>query len=343
MKFIYEILKDSDETIDQLKEEGIKPKEKYGYYYVPLFPLLERDGELIDLWKDRYYDWVESPVKEEVIVELPDDELIEFYPEDFGLRHIDVTFRVKDIEMIVNEIYDYGKKHLEKKHTRMRQIWNGEANIKDWFGNDLYLDYTIKGIPSYIFQLGMCCNVCRYNDVLKLGLIGEGKKEKTNSKKTYEIRFEKIKHKLSMRNFDPMTDNEMLFQLYNMKELSAISSNENQTYSLDAELGKKHNRLTFQAHRKDEKMILLSSWSLATSNIGISVDMALYKKIDSIQNKTLNELWNQLRIPEQTPEWAQGENYNHNFFLNSAIERKVEDDEYLEMCKEIMDKIRCQD
>lgn len=339
MKFIYEILKDSDETIDQLKKEGIKPKEKYGYYYVPLFPLLERDGEVIDLWKDRYYDWVESPVKEEVVVELPDDGLIEFYPEDFGLRHIDVTFRVKDIEMIVNEIYDYGRKHLNKTYKFQNPKWTGEENIKDWFGNNLIFDYTIKGIESFIFQLGMICHTCRYNDVLKLGLNGEGKKEKTNSKKTYEKRFEKIKHKLSMQDFDPMTDNEMLIQLYNMKERSATSTDKHQNYSLTAEIGKKHNRLTFQAYAKNEKNIILSAWDLASSNIGISVDMALYKKIDSIQNKTLNELWNQLKIPKQIPDWAQGD-YEHNFFLNSAIEKKVEDDEYLEMCREITEKTR---
>lgn len=339
MKFLYDILKGSGETAAQLRQEGIRPKEKYGFYFVPLYPLLERDGELINLWNSRHYDWTAPPVEEELVIELPDDEFIEFYVEDFAFRHIDVTFAVRDIEMIVNDIYDYGKKHLPGQHSRIAPLWNGEANVRDWFGNDLLLHHTFRGTDSFIFQLGMLCSLCRYNSVLGSGPGSTGKKTRTNPKKTYDKRFVKIMHRLQMRESDPFAEDDMLNQLYSMKERVALSSCERKNCSLHAELGKRHSRLTFHGYKQEsEKMIMLSSWDLASSYIGISVDMSLYRQIrSSVNNSTLNALWERLRIPEQLPGWALEPNYEHNFFLVSAMEKKAEDDEYLDMCSEILD------
>ena len=81
--------------------------------------MLEKDGQLINLWKKRYFDWIDNPVKEEVIVELHDDELLEFYAEDFAFGSIDAVYRAKDLEIILDEMYKYGKKNIKKPEKHM--------------------------------------------------------------------------------------------------------------------------------------------------------------------------------------------------------------------------------
>lgn len=344
MKFLYEILKKSDETIEQLKRDGIKPREKYGHFYVPLTPLLEKDGQLINLWRKRYYDWIDNPVKEEVIVELHDDELLEFYAEDFGLRHASTVYRAKDIEIILDEMYKYGKNNIKKPETHMAPLWNGEANVKNWFNEDLYLNFTFKGVDSYIFNLSMMDYFCRHDGPVKFGLAGKGKKEQTKVKKTYELRYKKAMCELKMEFFDPMTFNEDLIMVFNMKDAMATSIRPGDACSLHVELSKKYNRLTFQAtgpcsrEHMAESDVILSAWSLASQNIGISVDLDTYKKADKIKNPVLAELWNGLKIPEQIPDWAKEKKYS--FLIKSVLERAIEDDEFIDACKEVTEILK---
>lgn len=344
MKFLYEILKNSDETSEQLRQEGIKPKEKYGYFYVPLTPLLEKDGQLINLWKKRYFDWIDNPVKEEVIVELHDDELLEFYAEDFAFGSIDAVYRAKDLEIILDEMHKYGKKNVKKPEKHMSPLWNGEANVKNWFDEYLCLNFTFEGTDAYIFNLSMMDYFCRHDGPVKLSSAGKGKKEQTKVKKTYEMRYKKAMHEFKMEFFDPMTFNEELVQVFNMKDAMATSMRPGDGRSLHVELSKKYNRLSFQATGpcSSEQMtgpnVILSAWSLASQNIGISVDLDTYKKADKIKNPVLAELWNGLKIPEQLPDWAKEKKYS--FLIKSVLERAIEDDEFIDACKEITEILK---